>query len=324
MGHATRSVPLIKQLAVSNKIIIGITAVNGWFFKQRFPEMIFETLPAYGVKYSSFLPAWLKVALQWPRIKRVVRQENALLAEIIARHGIDVVISDSRYGLYNASVFSVFITHQLKLRLAGFSFFANKQNRKYLHRFDEIWVPDYEDKRKRLSGALSEATSISKTVKFIGPQSQFSVADKKNAEVQHTDILVILSGVEPQRSILEKLLFSSLRNSEAEIIFVRGSDKRAENSSENIGYFDFPSPEILRSLIVNAKTVICRGGYSTLMDLHLLEKKDLILIPTPGQTEQEYLADYWKKNFGARVIRQSQLETLGKEVLFKTHSHPVL
>jgi uncharacterized protein (TIGR00661 family) len=323
MGHATRSVPVVEKLVASNKIIIGITPLNREFFKQRFPGAVFESVPTYGVKYSSFLPVWLKVALQWPRIKSIVKAENRLLKDIIAKHGVDVVISDSRYGLYNSLVFSIFITHQLRLRLAGFSFFANRQNKKHISRFDEIWVPDYEDKNARLSGELSSTTSISHNVKFIGPQSQFSLPGEKSIDAEHADILVILSGVEPQRSILEKLLFYSFYNSKLKIMFVRGSDKKIENSSGNIKCIDFPPPELLRSLIVNAGTVICRGGYSTLMDLHLLDKKDLILIPTPGQTEQEYLAEYWKKKFGARVIRQSQLKNHKIQVLLRTRSRLV-
>src|SRR6185436_16645975 len=155
LGHATRSVPLIKQLAKNNKVILGVTPVNYHFFRQHFPQLAFEQLPSYAITYSSFLPVWLTLAFQWPGIMKTIKLENRVLQRIIAQHGINMVVSDSRYGLNHPSVHSVFITHQLKLRLSVFSFFANAVNLKYLRRFDEIWVPDYQDKALRLSGELS-------------------------------------------------------------------------------------------------------------------------------------------------------------------------
>jgi UDP-N-acetylglucosamine transferase subunit ALG13 len=168
-------------------------------------------------------------------------------------------------------------------------------------------VPDYPQPERRLAGDLVEAVQINIPVTYIGPQSYLSTIKPNEQTFSAVDYLILLSGEEPQRSILEELLLKKFRNSEKKIVLVRGTNlkKRPVTTVEVI---DFAYGETLLKLIVNAKTVICRSGYSTLMDLHLLNKRDLILIPTPGQTEQEYLASYWQQKFGTKTVLQKEIE----------------
>lgn len=305
LGHASRCVSIIRDLEINNNVIIGITPLNTFFFAEYFPHLQKIEVPSYNISYSKKLPLWLKLLLQWPKIKSVIKKERESLDKIISRYKIDLVISDNRYGLYHKRVKCIFITHQLNLKTPFFSSIANRINRKFIHRFNEVWVPDYEDKSLRLSGQLCDSDDIKIPVKYIGPKSALENAEQK-APHEKFDYLILLSGIESERSILEKLLLEKFENSMQTIVLVRGSSNDLKMQNGKIKVLDFAFGKELAQLIVNAETVICRSGYSSLMDLHILGKKKLILIPTPGQTEQEYLANFWKEKFNARVFKQKK------------------
>lgn len=311
-GHATRSTPIIKQLKLTNEIILGVTSKNKQFFELNFPELKKVDLPSYNIKYSKWLPVWLKLIFQWPFIQQVILKENRILKRIVKDEKVNVVISDNRFGLYNRKTHSIIISHQLTIQSPFFKNLANKINLFYLKRFDEIWVPDYENAKQRLSGELSSYTNLKVT--FINPKSSLDVDIKTNTN-EPFDYLILLSGVEPQRRILEELLLKCFEPSTQKTALVRGTSSPNKINFKNIEVFDFISGPELAALILSSKNIICRSGYSTLMDMHLLGKQNLILIPTPGQTEQEYLANYWKIKFNAKVILQSDLKT-GKVTMF--------
>lgn len=308
LGHSSRCVPIIRSLSGKNTVIIGITKLNASFFDNYFPDLQKVEVPSYEISYSKKLPLWLKLVSQWPKINAVIKKEKRLLEKIISDHKINFVISDNRFGLTNKNTHCVFITHQLNIQVPFFSFVANLINRKYIHRFNEVWIPDYENRDLRLSGQLSDSSHIKIPVKYIEPKSALENFGSKIEKNAKTDYLILLSGIEPQRSILEKLLIEKFSTSKQKIVLVRGSNSFLKTKNHTMELIDFAYGEKLNNLIVNAETVICRSGFSTLMDLHLLNKKQLILIPTPGQSEQEYLAAYWKKKFGARELLQKAIK----------------
>lgn len=305
LGHASRCIPIINELKGKNKIIIGVTKKNDFFFREYFPDLEQKQIVSYNVSYSKFLPLWLKLFLQWPSINSSIKKEKQELEKIITEQKIDLVISDNRFGLYSKKVKSVFITHQLKLKTPIFTSVSNWLNKRYIHQFNEVWVPDYEEKEKRLSGELSDSNEIKIPVKYIGPKSALTFPGVKPVNMKY-DFLFLLSGPEPQRSILEDLVFKFAKQANKKIAIVRGSVKSQKREIENADVFDFLSGNQLADLIVNSETVICRSGYSSLMDMHLLNKNKLVLIPTPGQTEQEYLADFWQNKFKARKLEQKE------------------
>lgn len=307
LGHASRCVPIILELKDKNRIIIGVTQLNSSFFNHYFPDLEKVNMPSYTISYAKKIPLWLKLLLQWPKINYIIYKENKRLQNRISKHKIDLVISDSRFGVYHKKVRSILITHQLNLQ-APFSFgIANRINRTFIHRFNEVWVPDYEDKRLRLSGQLSDSENIDITVKYIGPKSALAGLTE-NTGAKKNDILILLSGPEPQRTVLESILIRKFSEFSGEIVLVRGSASELKNEVANMRIINYAYTNELRDLIVNSETVICRSGYSTLMDLHLLHKKKVILIPTPGQTEQEYLAAHWQQQFQATVVFQENIE----------------
>lgn len=307
LGHASRCVPIIHELKNRNKIIIGVSALNASFFDQYFPELEKIALPSYNISYSKRIPLWFKLLLQWPKINNTIRKENKLLKQIISKHHVDLVLSDNRFGLYHKQAECVFITHQLNLQTPFSVGIANRINRKFIHRFSAVWVPDHVDLNLRLSGQLSDSEHIQIPVKYIGPKSALSVLTEEVVQ-RKTPFLILLSGPEPQRSILETLLLEKFKDIPGEIILVRGSDLELRTEAKNVHVINYAFKSELRDLIVNAETVICRSGYSTLMDLFLLGKKKMILIPTPGQSEQEYLASYWSQNFQAVSLSQKSIK----------------
>lgn len=302
LGHATRDIPLIRTLSKNNKVIIGVTENNVPLFENYFPELQKIEIPSYNIRYSKFFPVWSKLLFQFPKINSAIKAEKRCLENIVSQNNIDMVISDNRFGLHNKKTKNIFITHQLQIKAPFFSSLATKINHSFIHQFDEVWVPDYENEKLRLSGELSDSAGIKIPVKFIGPQSALKDLQINCSEDEKIDVLILLSGTEPQRSILENLLLESFENAARKIVLVRGSKTTLQTENTRIKIIDFTSGEELRKLILDAETVMCRSGYSTLMDLHLLGKKNLILIPTHGQTEQEYLADYWKENFAAKIF----------------------
>lgn len=315
LGHATRCVPIIKELLKHNKVILGVTPLTKPILSEEFPDLKKIIIPAYEIRYSKLLPLWIKLALSFPRISKIIKEEGKTLVKLIEEEKVDVVISDNRFGLHSKKAYCVFITHQLFLKAPLFENFAQKQNKKCILNFDEVWVPDYDTNDAStssatlttLSGELSHGKHYHTNVKYIGPQSRLTDVICE-VEKNKFDYLILLSGPEPGRSILEEKLLKKTQNSEKKIALVRGShNQHPSTTNQFIQVFDFPTKEQLKKLILSSEKIICRSGYSTLMDMHLLGKTDLILIPTPGQSEQEYLAEYWQKHFNAHILSEKHL-----------------
>jgi hypothetical protein len=305
LGHATRCIPLIRDLERSNRVVMGITPLTGPVLRQRFPHLETVQLPAYDIRYSSFLPVWAKLLLDWRRISPVIGRERQLLAKLTGDMGIDTVVSDSRYGLYHEKVHSVMVTHQLFLRSPVFPRYAQSVNRRLLGRFDEIWVPDNESVEISLSGELSHGRQFHPEVKFIGPLSRFTTPGVPGEPVQR---LFILSGPEPMRTVFENEILT-LQQTGVNVI-VRGTTGAKPLSSRYYRSIDFTGDDsLLASLVASASQVICRSGYSTLMDMSVLKPAQLALVPTPGQPEQAYLAEFWHRRFGLAVLRQGRLKS---------------
>lgn len=310
LGHAARCVPVVRQLSENNNIVLGVTASNHGFFDYYFPGIEKIVVPSYNIRYSAFWPAYLKVLFQWPGVMMCIRRERKQLKNLILEKKIQVIISDNRYGFFDTKLKSILITHQLNLKVPFFSPFVNYINRAYLKRFHEIWVPDFEDPKLRLSGELSDSSRLQSHVKFIEPKSALYDTANSSEKEKTSGILVLLSGVEPQRSILETNLVNALKGQTETITFIRGTQLPLRSSDSNIIFHNELFGEKLKQLILMAETIICRSGYSTLMDMACLRKHNLILVPTPGQPEQEYLAEYWQKKFNARVYKQNELGRL--------------
>jgi uncharacterized protein (TIGR00661 family) len=294
LGHYTRCIPIIKALVQAGAIIfIAAEKQGAILFEQEFPGIKIILLKGYRVRYNKSRQFFsLNILLQLPKLTRAIRSENKWLKEIISEFKIDLVISDNRYGLHNKNVPCIFITHQLQI-LTGkklLNRWLQKINYAFIEKFTECWIPDIE-KDGGVAGSLSHPLQFPKIpVSYIGLLTRFS---KIPAQKKY-DILLLLSGPEPQRSILETMLMQQVKNTMLQILIVRGlpGEKiNIESPSDSVQILSHLPAKELNQVIQDSEIVVARAGYSTIMDLLVLEKK-AVLIPTPGQKEQEYLAEY--------------------------------
>lgn len=313
LGHATRCIPVIRELQAQGcDVIIGSSGPSVLVLKNEFPMLLHIEAPDYSISYSR--NKWLlpfKLLLQYPRLKKQIQQETVWLHEIINRYNIDAVISDNRFGMYHKSIPSVFITHQLELQ-TGLGVFANwlarKKNYSFISRFSSCWVPDYSE-QPGLAGILSHPSKKPAVpVSYIGPLSRF---ENKPVEEKKGHLLIILSGPEPQRTILENKIVDDIHHYNGTATIVRGLPGSASliPSSNSIQVYNHLSAGELNKEMLKAEYIISRTGYSTVMDIAALGKKS-ILIPTPGQGEQEYLGKLCKQQQTAFVVSQRKFSLL--------------
>lgn len=293
LGHAARMVPVVGMLGKKGANAI-IAADNGplEFLRQRFPKNTFVKLQGFSPNYPSNGNMALAMLKSLPEMMIKARQANMGLQKIIGEHRIDAVISDNRYELSISKVPTVFVTHQLNIQTNGWQTIGkpliDMAINYYLNKFDEIWVPDVTG-NFQLSGKLSKSNKFVGKRFNIGLLSRFSNPSRSNSP-QSTDLLIILSGPEPQRTILEKLLLSQALETGMETIMLLGKPgEQIKMEIKNVKIISHLPDDEFAKLIQSAKIVIGRPGYSTLMDLAVFNKK-AVFVPTPGQTEQEYLA----------------------------------
>ena len=307
MGHATRCVPIIeKLLSEGNTIFLAGSEVQHQLFKSYFSNHVHYLIsPSYSISYSRRIPLFISVLLQMPKIFIVKRMENFWLRRMVKDKNIEVIISDNRFGMYNKRIQSIYITHQLNVKTPYKLNLAKLWHQRIMKNYNEIWVPDSPD---GISGELtSPVSSTLPPVKLIGILSALRPTFCKKKENQ---ILVLLSGPEPQRGILEEKLLRVFNQVELPYQFVMVCGNLNNSSETNkdtkVKRVDWVSGSELSKLIEESRLIVCRSGYSTLMDLCVFGSSAL-LIPTPGQTEQEYLAQHCSSKFGIPFLTQNNL-----------------
>ncbi len=329
LGHATRCIPIITAFAAQGfEVLIAAEKDGATLLFKEFPHLKMLPLQGYRVLYSKNKNFFLvKMVSQFSKIYDAVKNENKWLDEIIKKHNIDIVVSDNRYGLHNKNCHNIFLTHQLFIK-TGNSFIewlAHKINYNYINKFNECWVPDVEGK-ENLAGQLSHPFLLPKTpIKYIGLLSRFTTLVMN----ENIDLLVMLSGPEPQRTILEEILLEQLKEIKLKTVLLRGLPaEKNKIFSENklVEIINHLPANDLNKLICSSNIIVARSGYSTVMDIAALQKQS-ILIPTPGQTEQEYLAKYLaEKKYCITVDQENfnlpkEIEKLNKTTL---NSYPIL
>ena len=311
LGHATRCVPIIRDLLDNDcKVWLAGEGAQEKILREEFSSLPFLPMKGYRIKYSrSALAA--KMLLQIPSVLRSLKEENKWLKERVNEYGFDAVISDNRYGLYHEKIFSVFICHQLRIKSSFGKWSENvlqRWNYKLINHFSECWIPD-EEGENNLAGELSHPKVLPAIpVKYIGHLTRF---EKRTVPEVKDHLLIILSGPEPQRSILENKIIDQVVNYPGTATIVRGlpGEKNIIPSTNSIRFYNHLSTKELNDEMRRAEYVISRSGYSTIMDIAALEKKS-ILIPTPGQTEQEYLADHLIKKQFAFCVDQKHFSLM--------------
>lgn len=294
LGHASRCIPLIEGLlGLDNQVVLMSSGASLNLLSEEFPELITIDSADDVLRYGhTAVGTRLKIALQTPRFFRNIKREAQFTKEICEQEGIEAIISDNRYGCRVDWIKSIFLGHQLNIPAPFADSLIQSLNRKFLKEFDEIWVPDYEGPNA-LAGKLSRRIDIGVPIEYLGPLSRFESKSSSRGPFDF-DFLFILSGPEPQRSLMERdAIHGKIVNTQGKkCALVQGIPNEAREIVSPRGWecYNHLSRENLKKLIDRSETIVCRSGYSTIMDLHILERK-AILIPTPGQAEQEYLAE---------------------------------
>jgi len=289
LGHATRVIPLVRTLLDEGcEVTLAASDASKSLLQAEFPDLAVLDVPGYRIRYTQKGSQFFgKIALQLPRILWAMLREHLWLRAAMRAHRWDVVLSDNRYGLFHARARSVILTHQVRIRTGRHMADALLRPllRGMLARFDAVWVPDMPGE-PNLAGDLCHGR-MPAHVRHIGPLSRFANAGTPSA----TRLLVLLSGPEPQRTIFETILRRELAGFDGEAVVVRGlpGSEHRHRDGNGVAWIDHLPARQLQELVAEAGLVICRSGYSTVMDLVRMGRP-AVLVPTPGQGEQEYLA----------------------------------
>lgn len=321
LGHTVRLVPVIEDLVrKGHRVILASDGRSLSFLRFRFPGLPWIRMPFYPVRYPATRRFFVKIIPQIPGILRAIRRNRKQVARLVTEQSIDLIISDHRYGLTCRGVYSIFMTNQLWLKapkgLAWGEPLVYRLHLWYLRKYDRIWLPDFQGE-PNISGIQTHPPHLPARAEYIGPVSRFrGVTPEKPGRTKPFAVLGLLSGPEPQRTILEQILIEKFTSAETPSIILRGippEDPSAQPTEENIGcvtLISHASDPHLLWYILQAPRIICRPGNSTLSDLIILGKPAL-LVPTPGQTEQEYVAGHLAAQGWFEVCTQEGLRAYG-------------
>lgn len=288
LGHATRCIPIINELIKNNyNPIIATDGVALALLKKEFPDLLALELPSYHIEYAKKGKNFKWKLLQnSPNTINAIVSEKKVVKKWVSEYNLSGIISDNRLGVYSKKVPSVFITHQIRVMSGKTTWISSKIHQKLIKKYTECWVPDVEG-FPNLSGKLGHVKKFNVNLKYIGVLSRL----EKEVVPEIYDLMVIISGPEPQRTLLEEKLISELNEFSKPVLFVKGkveAEQKVEKI-DNIVFYNFMTSDELQKAFNCSNKVLCRSGYTTVMDLAKLEKK-AFFIPTPGQFEQEYLA----------------------------------
>jgi uncharacterized protein (TIGR00661 family) len=293
LGHATRCIPIIKALQENNYIPIIASDGNALeLLKKEFPYIQTLKLPSYRIEYAkkgkNF--KW-KLLKNFPDMIKAIWKEEKKVRKWIKKYEIDGIISDNRLGVFSKKIPSVYLTHQLNVMTGNTTWFTSILHQHIIKKHNECWIPDVEGS-PNLTGKLGHSTNPDFKVKYIGPLSRMQ---KKDVPKRY-DLMIILSGPEPQRKLLEEKLKTEILGYKGNVVFIKGIIEKAQKKEqiENVTYYNFMNSRQLEQTFNESEIVLCRSGYTTIMDLAKLDKK-AYFIPTPGQYEQEYLAKKCKE-----------------------------
>jgi uncharacterized protein (TIGR00661 family) len=311
LGHASRSLPVIQDLQKSGaRIVVGSSGRSLLFLKQEVNEAEFLELPDYELSYSNRGVNIIQLIQQIPGLMKKINLEHKIVRQTVADHSINLIISDHRYGCYCEEIPSLFITHQLRFIappfLRFFEFIGVTFNRYYHAKYDTVIVPDLLHKNEGLlSGRLSRVKS---EAQYFFPGTLSSILNIKYTG-DKIDLLVSISGPESQRSVFEKIIRSQIQHIKGNKVILLGKPevKQHENLEKNLTIISHASRQDISELYSRAKLIITRSGYSTIMELAETDRKALF-VPTPGQTEQLYLAQRFKKNGWFYCVDQEKLD----------------
>ena len=301
LGHASRCVPLIKRLqADGHEVVLGGNGESLTLLRKHFPMLAVLPLAPLELQYGKGKRQVFAMLRALPKIIRSAWQDNRMLSEYMRYEQFDQVISDNRFGLYSGKTHCIYMTHQLVVALPHpwqwLEPLAARWHRRIIRHYNECWIPDESvsaDGRQGLAGRLAHPDKLPANAKYIGVLSRFAGKDCKSDKTY--TVVAVLSGLEPQRTMLEKIIIRRYENTDDTVLIVRGKMQGPPTvvKNRNITMVPWLDDSHLVACLTGAERIICRSGYSSVMDMYALGvMRKVEWHPTPGQPEQEYLAKY--------------------------------
>ena len=309
LGHASRCIPLIQQwLNEGHEVVLGGDGDSLLLLRKHFPQLRFCPLASLRLQYSKSNSQVWAIARSIPHIITWAIKDYIMLRALLQTEIFDRIISDNRFGFYSKKVESIYLTHQLHIRLPnGWRWaesIATRLHARVYARYNKVWVPDRKGEENRLAGELSylsekeiKSYHLDSKIEYIGPLSRFSNQRQETTPTQIYYTVCLLSGLEPQRSLLEQELIKRYQDSRERVLIIRGviGTPNMRITHRQISIIPTLNDRELAQVLLHATHIVARSGYSTIMDfeaLGVLHKAELI--PTPGQPEQEYLAQKYR------------------------------
>ncbi len=303
LGHATRSVPVINELKnMGYEVHLASSGDALTYLSAQFPDLPLLALPDYRINYPTTYMMLNAMAFA-PSMLLAIRKEQKIIQSYSDKWDISIAFSDNRYGCFIRSGRNYFIGHQMDIEAGSMlsNSLVNYIQRRYLKQFQHVLVPDFRQ-MPNLAGTLSKGT-ITQEISYLGPLSSYTTPKQTAPKY---DWCCILSGVEPQRRFLAEKLYYILEENEISAAIITGKPEPYINSGKYVEVFPLLNAEEVQAIVEKSKFLCIRSGYTSIMDLSVW-RKPALLIPTPGQHEQIYLADYLKSEFGISICRQKEL-----------------
>ncbi len=308
-------IPVARRLLeMNNKVFIASGNEHLSLFRNELPGLSFIKFPGFKPGYSRFLPQYFYLLFKIPLLFYHIILEHHKIKKIIKEHDIDILISDNRFGLWNTEITSVYVTHMPLIPLPKAVQFMESigviLHRLIIKKYSFCFIPDLPGDLN-LSGRLSHGIKLPDNIRYIGILSRFAGSDQSHDEIhvnfQHNT--VILSGPEPQREILKQKLISVLKDQDPPTVIFEGKPGTSVETGRkgNIIFYSHLPSSRMKEILSGSKYIIARSGYSTLMELVSVNCTALI-VPTPGQTEQEYLAEYLSEKGWFHTIAQNKIK----------------
>jgi hypothetical protein len=234
------------------------------------PHLTSVELPSYQIEYAKKGANFKWVILKnSPKMLQAIFSEKKMVKQLIKQYDIKGIISDNRMGVYSRKIPTVFISHQLRVLSGKTTWFSTKFHQYFIKKFDECWVPDYKY-RPNLTGKLGHIKNSNLNLVYLGPLSRF---EKQDLPIKYS-LMVLLSGPEPQRTMLEQKLIEELKDYPEKAIFIRGVLEPAQTKEVkgNITFYNYMTSKELETAMNESELIISRSGYTTVMDLAKLEK----------------------------------------------------
>jgi hypothetical protein len=311
LGHAARMIPVASRLMKTDKVFVGAGPLHLALFRSELKGPEYIDFPGFRPGYSKHLPQYLAMLFKTPLLLYHIISEHIRLRKIIRDHSISIVISDNRFGLWNKSIKTVYFTHILRIPLPRairpLEHIGVLLHRLIISRYTYCFIPDLPG-ALNLSGRLSHGLKLTSNARYTGILSRFSIKQNPAMAFGFRHYTVILSGPEPQRGILRSKLIDALKEKDLRTVILEGRPDQDDRPRENGKFIHYSHVEAadFAELLKTSEGIISRSGYTTIMDLVTLGRSAL-LIPTPGQTEQEYLAEYMSSLGWFSTMRQEHI-----------------